>query len=187
MKEMPVRAAVAAAFAISVFCAAAAVQTNQWVGAAAGGSWSTLTNWKVLPDGGNPEGTALTSGGCVWDLSTLADGATVTDDVANLVIGGLVFGENQGTVTLSRSGSETVNCTTPGDTTAFVTPVRVPTGTTVSFKLVHGTTPWKAHTFDISGPGTFRFDSTSWGSLPWSVNITDATFIHGSDSYNQSL
>lgn len=187
MKKLSVRAAVAAAFAINVFCAAAAVQTNQWVGAAAGGSWSTLTNWKVLPDGGNPEGTALTSGGCVWDLSTLADGATVTDDVANLVIGGLVFGENQGTVTLSRSGSETVNCTTPGDTTAFVTPVRVPTGTTVSFKLVHGTTPWKAHTFDISGPGTFRFDSTSWGSLPWSVNITDATFIHGSDSYNQAF
>lgn len=59
MKKLSVRAAVAAAFAIGVFCAAAAVQTNQWVGAVEGGSWSTLTNWKVLPDGGNPEGTGF--------------------------------------------------------------------------------------------------------------------------------
>ena len=182
------RLGVSLLFSLAVLStSAAAVQTNQWVGAVEGGSWSTLTNWKVLPDGGNPDGTALTAGGCVWDLSTLADGATVTDDVANLVIGGLVFGANQGTVTLSSSGSVTVNCTTPGNTAAYVTPVRVPTGTTVSFKLVHGTSPWVSHTLDISGSGTFRFDSTSWGSLPWSVNITDATFVLGADSYHQAF
>lgn len=76
--------------------------TNTWCGAAIGGDWSDPANWTPNPSSGYTA-EELLSLNCVYDISTLTDGAELTNNISKLKIAGLVTKANQGTITLSGS------------------------------------------------------------------------------------
>lgn len=94
--------------ALGLAAAHAAVDgTNVWVGAATGGSWSNVANWRAESPTGKTVAELL-AGTAVYDLRGLASGATVTNDytlgntvggsysATDLVIGGLIAGGEAG-------------------------------------------------------------------------------------------
>lgn len=160
-----IRSAVAAFFAVGVLCASAAVHgTNTWIGASSGGSWKTASNWKSVTSAGveNPDPTTTFNDASyyVYDFSALANGATVQNDCPTKIrIVGLLFGDNQGTVTLARSGGQDAYFNKSGGNL-----IHVGTGTTVSFNLQHSG-KWQddGSVLNFEGGGDFQFAMNDLG------------------------
>lgn len=160
-----IRSAVAAFFAVGVFCASAGVDgTNTWIGASGGGNWNVAANWRsVRSDGTVNEDATTTFNGTshyVYDFSSLADGAEVLNDCTTPIrIAGLLFGANQGTVTLTRSGGKDFYFSKSGGNV-----IHVGAGTTVSFNLQHGN-KWNddGAVLNFAGGGDFQFAMNDLG------------------------
>ena len=140
--------------------------TNVWKGPSSGGLWSDQANWT------EPLTPTVST---VYDFSALADGAVVTNpyeysaSVKQLQIGGLVFGENQGRVTLA--GTDTSQTIVSSGT--FL----VPTGTTLVIALRHTTEPWQDYASGIvlSGGGEIVFEGNGFKGTSWTYYFADAT------------
>ena len=162
--------------AVSYAAFAAAPATNVWTGAGGDFNWSNMSNWDNAA-GGDPVGCAS---GCVWDLTAFPAGGTLTNDFAgNLIIRGLVFGGNKGTVTLvSKSNScpfQFINGQNSADDHTWIT---VPSGTTVNFALRH-TDEWKQWYTHLRGGGTFRVNGYLKHVTVGRFFLEDITFVVG--------
>lgn len=140
--------------------------TNVWKGPASGGLWNDQANWTE---------TLTPTVSTVYDFSALADGAVVTntytysDGAKQLRIGGLVFGANQGRVTLfGEATSQTIV-----SSGTFL----VPTGTTLVLSLRHTTDPWQDSGSHIvlSGGGAIVFDGDKFRGTSWTYFFSEAT------------
>lgn len=101
----------------------------EWVGDVKGGNWSEAANWKI-------QGTSsysvseLLSKSTGYDLSKLTDGAVVTNDLTNLLVGGLhLYTPNVGTITLT-STNKTENVFPAADVAFYIAG-----GTTLEWQL----------------------------------------------------
>lgn len=155
---------------------AAAPATNVWTGAGGDFNWSNMSNWDNAA-GGDPVGCAS---GCVWDLTAFPAGGTLTDDFAgNLIIRGLVFGGNKGTVTLlSKSSSSPFQFINGQSSTDDHTWITVPQGTKVDFCLRHAD-EWKQWYTHLRGGGTFRVNGFFKHVTVGRFFLEDITFIVG--------
>lgn len=134
-------------------------------GAFLGRLWRDQANWSA---------PLTPTESTIYDFSALADGAIVTntyeysDATKQLVIGGLVFGEGQGRVTLFGEGTS--------QTIVKSGTFLVPTGTTLVLSLLHSTTPWQDYqsTIVLSGGGSVVFDGDKFRGTSWMYYFSDA-------------
>ena len=117
----------ALALAMLVLPAVAETVTITWIGPESGGNWSEAANWDKSPITW-PKSGSQPSDVPVWDFSKLTDGATVVNDYNQsaeyLYVGGFVFGENAGRITLSGGAtSETVFAKGNSHVVSIVAPV----------------------------------------------------------------
>lgn len=151
------RMAMVAVLAV-VGMARAEVDVNVWKGASSGGLWNDSSNWE------RPLSPTVPT---VYDFSSLADGAVVTNNFVfsstaeQLAIAGLRLGENQGRITLF--GTPTSQTVVKSGT--FL----VPTGTTLVVALRHTTDPWKdfGSTLTLSGAGHIVFEGDTFRGTSW--------------------
>ena len=173
-----IRSAVMALAFVSVSSAfAAAPATNIWTGAGGDFNWSNMANWSNADGVSDPIGCAS---GCVWDLTAFPAGGTLTDDFAgDLIIRGLVFGGNKGTVTLlSKNSSSPFKFINGQSSTDDHTWITVPQGTKVDFCLRH-TDEWKQWYTHLRGGGTFRVNGFFKHVTVGRFFLEDITFIVG--------
>lgn len=76
--------------------------TNVWKGATSGGDWNDADNWTPLSAGGLTAAELLTKN-CVYDFSTLENGAVVTNNTEDLKVSGIITrsSSSQGTITFT--------------------------------------------------------------------------------------
>ncbi len=158
---------------------AAAPATNVWTGAGGDFNWSNMANWRNANGSSTPVGCA---DGCVWDLTSFPAGGTLTDDFSgNLLIRGLVFGENMGTVTLvSKSNSCLMQFPNGQNSSDNHTWITVPNGTTVDFCLRHAD-EWKQWYTHLRGGGTFRINGYFKHVTVGRFFLEDITFVVGAN------
>lgn len=158
-------AAGALAFVMTMAIGGLFAGTNVWKGPSSGGLWRDQANWSA---------PLTPTESTIYDFSALADGAIVTntyeysDATKQLVIGGLVFGEGQGRVTLFGEGTS--------QTIVKSGTFLVPTGTTLVLSLLHSTTPWQDYqsTIVLSGGGSVVFDGDKFRGTSWMYYFSDA-------------
>ena len=156
---------------------AALPATNVWTGAGNDYNWSNMSNWENAA-GGDPVACDV---GCVWDLTAFPAGGTLVNDFAgNLIVNGLVFAGNMGTVTLTNKTNSCLFRFPDGrnsaDDHAWIT---VPSGTTVNFTLRH-TDEWKQWYTHIRGGGTFKVNGYLKHVTVGRFFLEDITFVVGS-------
>lgn len=148
----------------------------EWVGDVKGGNWSETANWQI-------QGTSsysvseLLSKSTGYDLSRLTDGAVVTNDLANLLIGELhLYTPNAGTITLT-STNKTENVF-PNANVAFY----IAGGTTLEWQLDHSS-KWEGN---VQGKKLIIMDAQAGAGKD-----TGGTFHmnpkSGYDTYKQDL
>jgi len=112
MNRIARAAACLAAVLVCLAAVATPLGTNIWIGPPTGGMWTDPANWKTN-DGCAYTSEFLLKTNCLYNFTALRDGAVVTNDGTTLVIEGLRFNDNQGTITLF--GTTTSNCRMPND------------------------------------------------------------------------
>ena len=103
MKSIRLSAATALVFVAVSHCMAADVATCTWNGPASGGNWTNAANWTISRSSGYESYTdaQVMNSYCKWIISSLQNGAVLTNTSASLKIGNLDFNtSNHGTVTL---------------------------------------------------------------------------------------
>lgn len=130
--------------------------TLKWKGPATGGEWGDAANWEEVGSSGFTVAELLTKK-TIWDFTTLADGAVVSNNTAGTIIAGIGLSQaNAGTITLAG-------------TKDFAFPnadvqTTVGAGTTLEWKLNHAS-PWGNDTANrkwvILGNGTLHLNPAS--------------------------
>jgi len=143
--------------AVNGFGAVTVDGTLKWNGASSGGSWDEPSNWVKTSGAAELTVTDLLATTCRYDLSGLANGATVNNGTKNRKVGAIDFNTgNVGTVTLT--GEDVLLWGAPEITVA--------SGNTLVYKLGHALWETSDGTGNIIllGSGTVRLEpeSTFW-------------------------
>lgn len=118
-------------------------------------SWSDAANWD---ENGVPSTGAAGTGKCnVLDFSSAAANTKiVVDNAVEMHLGGMTFGENQGTLQIVPTASGVSNVRTFSSGT-----IAVPVGTRVEFGLnCNVNNDFRGAQMDFTGGGTFAFTAT---------------------------
>ena len=127
-----------AAIAAFPIWAAHPSHTNIWTGAGGDFNWNNAANWKDFATGGDwtPPTEATNKDAPAWNLVDFpADGTLVADYAGTLYVGGLLFGANQGTVTIRSATDKCILNLVMSNASPYIYPqVVVPSGTVVDFR-----------------------------------------------------
>lgn len=140
--------------AMSGFAAVTVDGTLRWNGAATGGSWTDPANWVKTAGADDLSVGDLLGRSCRYDLTGLADGATLNNTTKGLKVGAIDFRtSNVGTVTLT--GEEVLLTGAPE--------IFVASGNTLVYKIGHALWQTSDGTGKIIllGNGTIRLEPTS--------------------------
>lgn len=130
-------------------------ESLKWTGDAGDGKWSTPGNWDAVPNWSVANDL---------DFTALKDGDTVDND-ATLTVGSMTFGENTGTITLTRTKSGDF---LPVDKATWT----IPAGTLVDAQFASGNRwTWTGFTVTVIGGGTLWING-SWVSGYAAANYT---------------
>ena len=127
----------------------------KWTGEGDGTKWSDSANWDATPD---------------WSIAndldfTAVAGGKILDNDATLTVGAMAFGENKGTITLTRTKSGDFY---PADKATWT----VPAGTIIDAQFTSGSTvSWTSFTVTVTGGGTLWING-AWASGYSSANYT---------------
>jgi len=183
MKKRTIPTLVAAIASLPLW-AAHPGHTNVWTGAGGDFSWSNAANWKDFATGGDwtPPADATGKDAPAWNLADFPEGGTLVADYAGtLYLGGLLFGANQGTVTIQSASDKCILNFVTSNASPYIYPqVVVPSGTTVDFraKFVGG---WNQSYVYLGGGGTFIVDGFFSHETVLRLSIRDLTFVVGED------
>ena len=160
-----------------------ALETNVWTGNAGNFLWSDMANWKKQ-GGGDPiaPSVATTADAPCWDFSALPADSTVTNDYEGLLnMGGLTFGENQGTITfVSTKSSQQLNFVKANAAPWIYPIVKIPSGTTVDLRARYSG-GWNQSQVTFKGGGTFKINGDFTHDTVLRLFIEDITFVVGKD------
>ena len=130
-------------------------ESLKWTGDAGDGKWSTPGNWDAVPNWSVANDL---------DFTALKDGDTVDND-ATLTVGSMTFGENTGTITLTRTKSGDF---LPANNSTWT----IPAGTLIDAQFASGNYwTWTGFTVTVAGGGTLWINGT-WASGYGAANYT---------------
>lgn len=173
-----------AAIAAFPIWAAHPSHTNIWTGAGGDFNWNNAANWTDFATGGDwtPPTEATNKDAPAWNLVDFpADGTLVADYAGTLYVGGLLFGANQGTVTIRSATDKCILNLVMSNASPYIYPqVVVPSGTVVDFraKFVGG---WNQSYVYLGGGGTFIVNGFFSHETVLRLFIRDLTFVVGED------
>ena len=158
--------------------------TNVWTGAGGDFKWNNAANWKDFATGGDwTSPTESTNKDApAWNLEDFPAGGTlVADYEGTLYLGGLLFGANQGTVTIQSASDKCILNLITSNASPWIYPqIMVASGTVVDFraKFVGG---WNQSYVYLGGGGTFIVNGFFSHETVLRLFIRDLTFVVGED------